>query len=77
MTDAEEISVKDNSSIYTSDGEIHVYMDNDGTMINVYDLSGRLVMQRKAVNGWNTLAPEEKGMLVVSAGNKSEKVIIR
>lgn len=77
MTAAEEISVKDNSSIYTSDGEIHVYMDNDGTMINVYDLSGRLVMQRKAANGWNTLTPEVKGMLIVSAGNKSEKVIIR
>lgn len=60
--------------IYTSNGSIHVYAQTEGEVIEVYNLSGQIILRQIATDGWNNVTPSVSGILIVKINDKSTKI---
>jgi hypothetical protein len=65
-----------NVSVVTAAGEITVSGPEDGTVIRLYDVSGRL-LQTTTVNGYATHLSVSNGVYILQAGSFAEKIVVK
>ena len=67
--------IKTNTEVYTFSGEIHILTGNN-VMVQIYDLSGRLVKKQTVSAGENQISLSS-GFYLVKVGNETFKVYVR
>ncbi|MBQ6764113.1 MAG: thiol protease/hemagglutinin PrtT [Paludibacteraceae bacterium] len=65
-----------NVSVVTAAGEITVSGPEDGTVIRLYDVSGRL-LQTTTVNGYATHLSVSNGVYILQADSFAEKIVVK
>jgi len=65
---------KTRNNIYVQDGKV-MFNSLAGEIVEIYNSIGQRLINKKSVEGLNSIAIEAKGILLVKVGNRVEKVI--
>ena len=77
QTCVNSVAAESDTQVLFNNGSISVQGADDGTLIQIYDLNGRLIGQTKAAAAGTTklAVPSGNKMLIVKVGEKSMKVV--
>lgn len=69
--------VQSTLKIYAFSGQLYIENDGSAKTIQVYNVLGRKLLEKTATAGLNTIAVEKGQLLIVKAGKKVAKVIVK
>lgn len=69
--------VQSTLKIYASNAQLCIENDGSAKIIQVYNVLGRKLLEKTATAGLNTIAVEKGQLLIVKAGKKVAKVIVK
>ena len=67
---------RSNTAVTVHAGAIHIFSENV-TMVQIFDLAGRLIKQQPVSVGENRIVVSTGGFYIVKAGNESFKISVR